>query len=151
MDVWVGVGFEREPDIHTERVIASCAEVAGFHDSWTGSGDDHPPVLVDHSGGELGGGLVVRVFGRGACRSVHGDLWHVPVLLKDGKRVPHFLEGCVHQLDIAAAGIVANQFECRDDHLANEFLVVLVVRAAGGDIGDQRADPIVDFGVADAV
>ena len=125
-ELWVAVDglvrvlLEGETDVETEAVRAASASLRGAHDALAAAGDDHV-IVRHHLAREFFRDFVLRFTGRRARRSKNADLARLTVSGENFCGVTHFLQGPVHELQVAGAHFVARHLERGDDHLFDQL------------------------------
>ena len=104
----VGGLLEWQENIQAKTVVAASPAVTGFHDTATSAGNHHP-ARFNHSVSEFLRSDVTWMVGSGSCRTEHRGLAPSAVTCEHLEAIPEFANRGGHELDIAAAGVIAKQ------------------------------------------
>ncbi len=121
-DDLVGLLLEGEPDGQAKAGLRPSAAMTRGHDAAARAGDDHP-TRGGHFLGEFGGMAIVLMGFGGSGAAEDADLSHVAVRGEDFQGVAEFLERLVDELDVAAIGLIAEEFHGVVDDFADHVAV----------------------------
>src|ERR1051326_1481763 len=104
----VGVLLERQQNVDADAVLATSADMPGFHDAARRAGDDHVFEL-GHAAAKLNGDLIGWCLWPQARRPEYRDLAPPAVRSEDLEAIAEFLECRGEQFHVAAVGAIADE------------------------------------------
>ena len=110
--------LKRQSNVQTETSLASGTALRCAHDPIAAAGDDHV-ILCHHRAREVLRRFCFRRIDRDPSRAEHDHFAELRVLPEDLRRITHFFERAIDQLEIRHAHLVARHFQRGHDHLLN--------------------------------